>query len=84
MPKKIKITESGLMGFFKSFFRAKSDGKESEWISALRAKSPELADIWKDYDDELSKTTAWNRQMMLKYGGDTKNLDDFQKKYGIK
>ena len=85
MRKKIKITEAGLMGFFKSFFRAKADGNESEWLSSLRSKSPELADIWQDYDDKLSKSTAWNRQMMMKYGGgDTKHLDDFQKKYGIK
>jgi hypothetical protein len=84
MRKKIKITEAGLMGFFKSFFRAKSDGKESEWLSSLRSKSPELADIWTDYDDKLSKDIAFQRQMMQKYGGDTKHLDDFQKKYGIK
>lgn len=84
MRKKIKITEAGLMGFFKSFFRAKADGNESEWLSSLRNKSPELADIWKDYDDNLSKDIAQQRQMMLKYGGDTKRIDDFQKKYGIK
>jgi hypothetical protein len=84
MSKKIKITEAGLSDFFKSFFRAKSDGKESEWLFSLRSKSPELADIWKDYDDTLSKNTNFQKKLMQKYGADTRYLDDFSKKFGVK
>ena len=48
MAKKIKITEAGISDFFKSFFRAKADGKEKAWLNSLNDKSPELADIWKN------------------------------------
>lgn len=84
MPKKIRVTEASLGNLFKSFFRAKSDGNESSWLSSLRDKSPELADIWKDYDNKLSQNTKFQQQLMKKYGVDTQYLDDFSKKFGIK
>ena len=54
MRKKILVREAGLVDFFKSFFQAKADGKESQWLQRLRKADPDLADIWKDYDDKLS------------------------------
>lgn len=84
MRKKILVREAGLMDFFKSFFQAKADGRESQWLQRLRKADPDLADIWKDYDDKLS-TSMRNQQAMLKrYGADTTGVDNIIKKYGLK
>ena len=48
MSKRILVKEAGLMDFFKSFFQAKVDNKESQWLSKLRKADPDLADIWSD------------------------------------
>lgn len=80
MPKKIKLTEAGISDFFKSFFRAKADGKEKEWIDSLENKSPELADIWKDYDSLITKQMIARKQMMQKYGGESQYLANYLKK----
>ena len=84
MPKKIKITEAGISDFFKSFFRAKADGKEKAWINNLEDKSPELADIWKDYDDVVAQNTKRHIELMKSIGADTSHWDTFAKKYNIK
>jgi hypothetical protein len=79
MPKKIKITEAGISDFFKSFFRAKADGKEKAWIGSLEDKSPELADIWKDFDELIAKNMADRKKMMQKYGGESQYLANYLK-----
>lgn len=79
MAKKIKITEEGISGFFKSFFRAKADGKEKAWIDSLEDKSPELADIWKDYDELITKQMLDRKKMMQKYGGESQTLANYLK-----
>jgi hypothetical protein len=84
MPKKIKITEAGISDFFKSFFRAKADGKEKAWMNSLEKKSPELADIWKDYDESLANSMRVQKAAMDKLGLDSSHIDDFTKKRGIK
>lgn len=61
MSKKILVKEAGLVDFFKSFFAAKSKGKESEWLQRLRKADPKLADVWKGYDDALSRS-MWNQK----------------------
>lgn len=82
--KKILVKEAGLVDFFKSFFKAKSNGNESEWLGKLRKANPELADIWKDYDNSLSKS-MWNQKRnMEKLGMDTTSIDTMIKKYGLK
>lgn len=50
--KRILVKEAGLLDFFRSFFRAKSQGKEKEYISKMRKVSPELADAWSDWDSK--------------------------------
>lgn len=82
--KRILVKESGLMNFFRSFFKAKASGTESQWLQNVRKKDPRIADAFKDYDDELSKSISMRRAMLTKYGISTKGLDDFVKKYGIK
>jgi hypothetical protein len=84
MRKRILVKESGIGDFFRSFFRAKSNGTESDWLKRLRNANPKLADLWVDYDDSLSKQ-MWNQKRNLeKLGLDTKEVDDMIKKYGLK
>ena len=73
MSKKILVKESGLMNFFKSFFKAKADGND-----------PDLADIWVDYDKSLSNSVKVQKAAMDKLGLDSSHIDAFSKKYGIK
>lgn len=84
MSKKILVKESGLMNFFKSFFKAKADGNESEWLQKLRKADPDLADIWADYDKSLSNSVKVQKAAMDKLGLDSSHIDAFSKKYGIK
>ncbi len=84
MAKKIKITEAGIADFFKSFFRAKADGKEKAWLNSLNDKSPELADIWKNYDDAVTKGLRVQKAAMEKLGLDSSHIDAFAKGRGIK
>jgi hypothetical protein len=84
MAKKIKITEAGIADFFKSFFRAKADGKEKAWLNSLNDKSPELADIWKNYDDTVTKGLIVQKTAMEKLGLDSSHIDAFAKGRGIK
>ena len=72
------------MTFFKSFFKAKADNKESEWIQKLRKADPELADIWAKYDKTLSNSMRVQKAAMDDLGLDSSHIDAFTKKYGIK
>lgn len=63
MSKRILVKESGLMDFIKSFFQAKSQGKEKSYIASMRKVNPELADAWSDWDtksDNLLQTVKKN------------------------
>lgn len=84
MSKRILVKESGLMDFFRSFFKAKSQGTESEWLGRLRKADPKLADIWGKYDDALSNDIATQYKVLKSSGLDTRHLDKFMKQYGIK
>lgn len=85
MPKrKILVKEAGLVDFFKSFFSAKSKGKESEWLQRLRKVDPKLADIWADYDDAVSNSMAVQKRSLERLGLDTSHIDKVIKKYGLK
>jgi len=84
MSKRILVKEAGLMNFFKSFFQAKANGNESEWLQRLRKADPNLADVWEDYDDKLSTNMRLQQQTLDKYGLDTSKVDDMIKKYGLK
>jgi len=67
MSRKILVTESGLMNFFKSFFKAKADNKESEWLQKLRRVDPKLADVWSDYDKSLSNSMRVQKQLWINW-----------------
>lgn len=84
MSKKILVKEAGIMNFFKSFFKAKADNKESEWIGKLRKADPELADVWSDYDKALTKNMVNQSNMLKRRGLDSSHIDSIIKKYGLK
>lgn len=84
MSKRILVKEAGLMKFFKSFFQAKADNKESEWISKLRKADPDLADIWSDYDKALTRNMINQKRNLEKLGIDASHVDTIIKKYGLK
>jgi len=50
----------------------------------LRKADPNLADVWKDYDDKLSANMRLQQQTLKKYGLDTSKVDSMIKKYGLK
>ena len=84
MSKRILVKEAGLMDFFKSFFQAKANGNESEWLQRLRKADPDLADVWSDYDKSLSNSMRVQKAAMDKLGLDSSHINNFTKKYGIK
>jgi hypothetical protein len=84
MSKRILVKEAGLINFFKSFFKAKANGDESEWIQKLRKADPKLADIWSNYDRALSNDMKAQKAAMDRLGLDSDHIDDFVKQYGIK
>ena len=84
MGKKILVKESGVLNFFKSFFQAKADGRESQWLQRLRKADPDLADTWSDYDDKLSQSMQQQKRDLQSLGLDTTKVDAMIKKYGLK
>jgi hypothetical protein len=84
MSKRILVREAGLLDFFKSFFQAKADNKESQWLSKLRKADPDLADIWSDYDKAMNKSVITQINILKRRGLDTSHLDAIVKKYGLK
>jgi len=84
MSKRILVKEAGLMDFFKSFFKAKADNKESQWLAKLRRADPKLADIWSDYDKALTRNIQVQKDAVRKLGLDSSEVDAIIKKYGLK
>jgi hypothetical protein len=65
MRKKMLVKEAGFIDFIKSFFGAKSKGKEREWISSLRKVNPDLADSWKRWDDSIDHSLKNMRKIYV-------------------
>ena len=84
MSKRILVKEAGIADFFKSFFKAKANNKESEWLTRLRKADPKLADIWSDYDKALTKNMQVQKDAVRKLGLDASEVDAIIKKYGLK
>jgi hypothetical protein len=79
MSKRILVKEAGLMKFFQSFFNAKADNKESQWLAKLRKVDPDLADIWSDYDKSVTRQMINQKRNLEKLGIDASHVDDFLK-----
>lgn len=63
MRKKILVKEAGFMDFIRSFFKAKSQGKEKSYIASMRKVNPDLADAWAEWDqknDDLLRVVKKN------------------------
>lgn len=84
MSNKILVKEAGLKDFFRSFFSAKSKGKEGEWLQSLRKADTKLADIWVNYDKSLSKSMFQQKRDLESLGIDASHVDTIIKKYGLK
>jgi hypothetical protein len=84
MSKRILVKEAAFIDFLKSFFKAKSDGKETQWIDSVKNKNQKLGQVWQDYDTAIDK--QWNtfHKILKSRGIDTKDTEEFMKKYGIK
>ena len=84
MSKRILVKEAGIADFFRSFFKAKANNKESEWLTRLRKADPKLADVWSDYDKALTRNMSNQKRNLEKLGLDSSGVDAIIKKYGLK
>lgn len=84
MRKKVLVKEAGFMAFMKSFFKAKANDKDSEWLKDVRKINPKIADIFSDYDNKMTQNAQTEYDNLKKLGLSTKPVDDFVKKYGVK
>jgi hypothetical protein len=77
MSKKILVKEAGFIEFIKSFFNAKSKGKEQKFINTIRKYDPDLADNWSKWNDSADRYLL----TMKKYWedkGNTKKAKEIQ------
>lgn len=76
MSKKIRINE---VGFFKklinSFFSAKSDNKETDWLNIVKKHDDELAAIFGDFNDRVDKNYRNSVAKLNKQGHNLKTYD---------
>jgi len=75
------LSEGVLDKFFNLFLKAKSQNKESGWLSRLRDKDPELADIWAGWDSDMDRVLASAKAMAKKRNLDSTEIDAVIKKY---
>jgi hypothetical protein len=75
------LSEGVLDKFFDLFLKAKSQNKESGWLSRLRGKDPELADIWSKWDDDMNDILLATKAMAKNRNLDTTDIDSVIKKY---
>jgi hypothetical protein len=75
------LSEGVLDKFFDLFLKAKSQNKESGWLSRLRDKDPELADIWSKWDDDMNDILLATKAMAKNRNLDTTDIDSVIKKY---
>lgn len=87
MSKKRTLVELGLFDkLASSFFKAKSNNSEAEWISKIRNTNPELADLWAKWDTDMNKALSIGRQGVEKFAKDLpketeSNIDRIIKQY---
>lgn len=54
-----------------SFFKAKGDNKEEEWIAKIRKNNSELGDLWAKWDSDMNRVLSIGKQGVEKFA---KNL----------
>lgn len=71
MSKKRMLVELALFDkLVGSFFKAKGDNKEEEWISKIRKTNPQLADLWAKWDADMNRVLAIGKQGVEKFAKD--------------
>jgi hypothetical protein len=63
------------------FYQSQKDGRESELLSTLRKKDPEIADIYKDWYKKSAAVLQATKRALEKRGKDTSSIDALLKKY---
>lgn len=53
-----------------SFFKAKGDKKEDEWISKIRKNNPELGELWAKWDSDMNRVLAIGKRGVEKFAKD--------------
>jgi hypothetical protein len=77
-----KLLNEGILDrFFSLFLKAKSQNKESQWLSKLRQQDPELADIWSKWDNDIDKVLDSAKSLAKAKNLDSTEIDSVIKKY---
>jgi hypothetical protein len=83
MSKKILVKEASLGKFLQSFFIAKANGKDDEFINKLDKVSPKVAAMWDDLNNTINSDIAKQYRYLKSKGFDTSALDDYIKSNNI-
>ena len=83
MSKKILVKEGALGKFLQSFFIAKANGKDDEFINKLDKVSPKVAAMWDDLNNTINNDIASQYRYLKSKGFDTSALDDYIKSNNI-
>ncbi len=65
-----------------TFFKAKADGKEDKFKNGLKKQSPDLGHWFDEYDAQLVKNAENMRQIAIRNGLDTTEVDNYLRQYG--
>ena len=83
MSKKILVKEAALGKFLQSFFIAKANGKDDEFINKLDKISPKVAAMWDDLNNTINTDIAKQYRYLKSKGFDTSALDAYIKSNNI-
>ena len=83
MSKKILVKEAALGKFLQSFFIAKANGKDDEFINKLDKVSTKVAAMWDDLNNTINTDIAKQYRYLKSKGFDTSALDDYIKSNNI-
>jgi len=83
MSKKILVKEAALGKFLQSFFIAKANGKDDEFINKLDKVSPKVAAMWDELNNTINTDIAKQYRYLKSKGFDTSALDDYIKSNNI-
>lgn len=83
MPKKILVKENSLSKFLQSFFIAKANGKDDEFLNKLNKVNPNIAKAWDDLNNTINTDVSRQYRWLKSKGYDTSDLDDYIKSHNI-
>lgn len=84
MAKKLIITEAGLVQLFKTWFTAKTNGKEEYVYDKLVKQNPEIGKAWKELEQSIKDGLQKRYDIYKKHGIDTSDLESLADKMGVK